>query len=126
MSVHGEFDVMQKKDANAPVFWSDFEGLRDSLQSSIQLTADGLDADVQAVQTKLQETDTSVKAIQTQVTTLQTSVDALTQSVEAIRVMMQRNEAPRPEAQFNDASVGCNAENPFALGRGRGFIPTGA
>jgi hypothetical protein len=46
MSVHGEFDVMQKKDTNAPVLWSDFEGLRDSLQSSIQLTADGLDAEV--------------------------------------------------------------------------------
>jgi hypothetical protein len=35
MSIHGEFDVMQKNDANAPVLWSDFEGLRDSLQSSI-------------------------------------------------------------------------------------------
>jgi hypothetical protein len=77
MSVHGEFDVMQKKDTNALVLWSDFEGLRDSLQSSIRLTADGLDAEVQAVQTKLQVIDTSVKAIQTQVTTLQTSVDAL-------------------------------------------------
>jgi ABC-type Fe3+-hydroxamate transport system substrate-binding protein len=77
MSVHGEFDVMQKKDANAPVLWSDFEGLRDSLQSSIQLTANGLDAEVQTVQTKLQEIDTSVKAVQTKVTMLQTSVDAL-------------------------------------------------
>jgi hypothetical protein len=124
MPVHGEFDVMQKKDANAPVLWSDFEGLRDSLQSSIQLTTDGLDVEVQAAQTKLQEMDTSVKAIQTQVTTLQTSIDALTQLVEAIRVMMQRNEAQRPEAQFDDA-------NPFALGRGRGyrgrgFAPVGA
>jgi hypothetical protein len=126
MSVHGEFDVMQKKDANAPVLWSDFEGLRDSLQRSIQLTADGLDADVQAVQTKLQETDTSVKDVQTQVTTLQTSVDVLTQSVEAIRVMMQRNEAQHPKAWFDDASVGDNAKNPFALGHGRGFAPIGA
>jgi phage-related tail protein len=105
MSVCGEFDVMQKKDANAPALWSDFEGLRDSLQSSIQLIADCLDADVQAVQTKLQETDTSVKAVQTQVTTLQTSVDALTQSVEAVRVMMQRNEAQRTETQFDDCNT---------------------
>jgi hypothetical protein len=29
--------------------------------------------------------------------------------------MMQRNEAQCPEAQFNDASVGDNAENHFAL-----------
>jgi hypothetical protein len=50
--------------------WSDFEGLRDSLQSSIHLIADGLDAEVQAIQTKLQEMDISVKAIQTQVTML--------------------------------------------------------
>jgi hypothetical protein len=75
--------------------------------------------------------DASVKAVQTQVTMLQTSIDALTQSVEAIRVMMQRNEAQRPEAQFDDASVGDNGENPFALGRGhgyrgRGFVPVSA
>jgi hypothetical protein len=45
--------------------------------------------------------------------------------------MMQRTEAQRLDAQFDDASVGDNGENPFALGhgrgyRGRGFAPIGA
>ena len=123
--------VMQKKDADTPVTWSDYEHLRDHLTAMFDKSVSTIDRDMQDLQLQLGGTNTNVQAIETKVDTVQTSVHTLQQSIDALR---QAFEQHRPHQQqfgdaFDDDSVHDNI-HAHARGRanpvqGRGFAPLG-
>ena len=85
MSFSGDVDVQEKKAADSPVIWREYEALRDHLTRNFNKQHEDLDTAVQNVELKVDETDATVKEIQVQVTDLQASLVTLTDSVSAIR-----------------------------------------
>jgi hypothetical protein len=69
-----DVDVMQKKADDATITWREYEALRDHLTGVINRSTDNIDADIQAIQMKVDATDTTVNAMQTQVNDLHTSI----------------------------------------------------
>ena len=69
--------MMQKKDAETPVTWSDYEHLRDYVTGMFDKSATKIDEDVQAVQIQLGENETTILGVQTTVNTMQTSLQTL-------------------------------------------------
>ena len=60
MSLSDDVDVMQKKTAETPVIWREYEALRDHLTRTFTSQTEALDTEVQNVQLKLGETDDTV------------------------------------------------------------------
>ncbi|XP_071678893.1 uncharacterized protein [Lolium perenne] len=125
---HEEEDITQeaaygapphKKADDATVTWREYEALRDHLQGVITRSTENIDADIQAVQMKVDATETTVNAMQAQVTALQTSIQQLTTSVNGLRVTVEQ----RHHEDHGDVdSVHGDNENMMGNnGRGRGF-----
>jgi hypothetical protein len=84
MSTSG-YDVMQEKDGDTPVVWTDFVGLRTHLKGLLdRSTADAMTAH-QQLQFKVQGTADTVQAMQAQFTTFHNSIDKLNQSLAELR-----------------------------------------
>ena len=93
--------VMQKKDGDTTVTWSDYEHLRDHLTGMFDKSTTTIDGDIQAMQLMLEATETTVNTIQTKVDTLQTSVQTLQQSIDALRHTLDQRQPN--QQQFDDA-----------------------
>ena len=107
MSV-SDVDVMQKKADDAPIIWREYEALRDHLTGIITRSTDNIDADIQAIQMKVDATETTVNAMQTQVNDLQASIQQLTTAVNGLRVAVEQRQH---EGHDNADSVHGDNEN---------------
>jgi hypothetical protein len=79
------YDVMQEKEADTPVVWTDFVGLRTHLEGVLENSPQEAVNAHQTLQLKLQGTTETVQAMQAQFTTFQQSLDQLNQSIAALR-----------------------------------------
>jgi hypothetical protein len=101
--------------------------LRDHLTGVINRSTENIDADIQAIQMKVDATETTVNAMQTQVNGLQTSIQQLTTSVNGLRVAIEQRQH---EGHGDDDSVQGDNLNVNGRGRapplqGRGFAQVG-
>ena len=123
-------DVMQKKADDATVTWREYEALRDHLTGVINRSTENIDADIQAIQMKVDATETTVHTMQTQVNALQTSIQQLTTSVNGLRVAVEQRphhvHADDDSVQGDNAALMGNGRGGGVDGRGRGFAPVGA
>jgi hypothetical protein len=113
-----DYDVMQKKDADTPVVWKDFQGLCTHLEGMLESsTQEDVNAH-QALQLKVQDTTETITAMQAQFTTFQQSIDQLTQSIAALCTPV----SPLLVQPADDDSVHDNANllGPNARGCGLG------
>ena len=110
--------VMQKKDDNTTVTWREYEALRDHLTGVINRSTENIDADIQAMQMKVEATETTVTNMQAQMTQLQTSIQQLTQSVTGLRVAVEQRQ--HGDHGDDDSVHGDNEHMMGNNGHGRG------